>query len=139
MKPKKSKLPAQSDSGIKKAEVKPPLLKFSFRLFDASDDEACPAPFKEGYVQALMERLKSLSGWTVKEFATPQGRAVRNHTIDWSDTARPEGFSHLNEQLRAYEAHQFSVSANLWGRVHGILIDDTFHVVWLDQNHVVYP
>lgn len=139
MKAKKSKLPAESASGIKKAEIGPSLLKFSFRLFDATDAEVCPATFPNGYVQALMERLKGLSSWTVTDFLTPQGKAIRNHTIEWEGTARPNGFRHLNEQFQAYPAHQFSISKSRWGRVHGLLIDDTFHVVWLDHDHAVYP
>jgi hypothetical protein len=136
---KKGSLPKRSPSGITKAEFKPPLLKFSFRLFDASDSEVCPSSFSNGYVQALMDRLKSMSNLTVTEFLTPQGKAVRNHVVEWAGTARPKGFQHLNTQLRGYPAHQFSISANVWGRVHGLLIDDTFHVVWLDADHVVYP
>lgn len=136
---KKQLPPASSDSGVKKQSVAQLPLRFSFKLFDASDAETCPGTFADGYVQALMDRLKSLSSWTVGEFLTPKGKAVRNHVITWADTAKPDGFPGLNEQLQAYPAHQFSVSANERGRVHGLLIDDTFHIVWLDQNHAVYP
>ena len=135
---KKSKPPEATASGIKKAEVSPPLLKFSFRFFDETDSEVCPSTFPSGYVQALMDRLRSLSSWTITDFVNPRGKSLRNHPIDWPDTARPNGFRHLNKQLKAYPAYQFSISQTKWGRVHGLLIDDTFHVIWLDHDHVVY-
>jgi len=135
---KKGKHSEGSESGIKKGAVPNPKLRFSFQLFDPNDVEICPDNFNEGYVQSLMERLKGLSTWTVNEFVGGNSKAVRNHPIDWDGTARPNGFP-LPEQYEAYTPFQFSVSANERGRVHGLLIDDTFHVVWLDQNHALYP
>lgn len=114
---KKGGHPQVSSSGIKKAHVPNPNLRFSFRLFDATDGEICPASFAHGYVQALMERLKSLSTWTVNEFVSGGTKAVRNHPIEWAATARPNGFT-LPEQYEAYAPFQFSVSANERGRVH---------------------
>lgn len=135
---KKGRHPDGTGQGIKKGHVPNPSLRFSFRLFDCTDAEVCPATFKEGYVQTLMERLKSLSTWTVNEFASGGSKALRNHPIKWEDTARPDGFK-LPDQYDGYTPFQFSLSVNEWGRVHGLLIDDTFHVVWLDQDHRVYP
>lgn len=114
-------------------------IRFSFQLFDPSDAEMCPAEFDPGYVHQLMDRLKSFSSWTVTEFTTPKGKAVRNHLIDWVHTSRPSGFTGLGEQYEAYQAFQFSLSANAYGRVHGLLIDDTFYVIWLDHRHRLYP
>ena len=136
---KKSEPQQKTGGVIKKQDVSNLPLKFSFKYFDATDAETCPPTFKDGYVQSLMERLKSLSSWTISDFLTPQGKAVRNHIVDWSTTARPDGFKHLNKQLAAYPAHQFSISKSSAGRVHGLLIDDTFHICWLDQDHKVYP
>jgi hypothetical protein len=116
-----------------------PSLKFSFKLYHNDDGEICPPLVREGYTQTLMERLKGLSSWTVREFTGKQDKSVRNHTHDWSGTARPQGFPHLNEHYRAYPGWQFCLSANEHGRVHGIIIDDTFYVIWLDHNHVLYP
>lgn len=135
----KKKHPDRSASGIRKIAPTDAPLRFSFHLFDATDDEICPPTFGNGYVHTLMERLKAISSWTVQEFLTPKGKAARNHTIAWEDTARPDGFAHLPDQYEAYPAFQFSLSANEHGRVHGLLIDDTFHVVWLDRDHRLYP
>jgi hypothetical protein len=134
---KKGRHLSESVGGIKKSTVPNPTLRFSFKFFDASDTEVCPPLFRDGYVHQLMARLKAISSWTVSDFCTHKGKSIRNHPIDWARTSRPSGFQ-LPEQYDAYVPYQFSVSANEGGRVHGLLIDDTFHIVWLDQNHAVY-
>lgn len=116
-----------------------PELRFSFKFFDHTDPHVCPPEFDPGYTQTLMQRLKALSGWKVKEFTGKPDSAVRNHQHDWSKTARPRGFAALNATYKAYPGWQFCLTANAHGRVHGIIIDDTFYVIWLDQNHQVYP
>ena len=113
-------------------------LKFSFKFFDNSDNDLCPPKFRVGYVQALMERLQALSSWTLQDFTTRQDKSLRNHPHDWDKTSRPVGFSHLNDYFRDYPGWQFCVSANEYGRVHGVIINDTFYVIWLDQNHRLY-
>jgi hypothetical protein len=125
-------------SEIKKTQVDPEL-KFSFRFFDNSDSEICPAAFRDGYTQSLMQRMKDLSSWTVKKFTGSMDKSVRNHSHDWGKTARPAGFANLNSHFRDYPGWQFCISANEHGRVHGIIMDDTFYVIWLDHDHVLYP
>lgn len=114
-------------------------LRFSFKYFDESDGVMCPGSFSSGYTRALMQRMRDLSSWTVKQFTSQAHKTVRNHRHDWSRTTRPNGFGALNEQMKAYEGWQFCLSANAHGRVHGILIDDTFYVIWLDKDHRLYP
>lgn len=122
-------------------KVSPPdvELRFSFKFFDHTDEEMCPKTFVDGYTQALMQRMRDLSSWTVKRFTGSQDTSVRNHIHDWSKTGRPDGFSSLNQHYREYPGWQFCISANEHGRVHGIIIDDTFHVIWLDCSHRLYP
>jgi len=86
-----------------------------------------------------MRRLRDLSSWTVKRFTSQQHTSMRNHQHDWGRTSRRDGFANLNEQFRDYPGWQFCLSANERGRVHGIIVDDTFYVVWLDQDHRLYP
>jgi hypothetical protein len=129
--------PAQAQ-GIKKLSPNPEL-KFSFKLFNNDDEQLCPSIFRDGYTQTLMERLRDLSSWTVRRFTENQDKSVRNHAHDWDRTSRPNGFTHLNESFREYAGWQFCLSANERGRVHGIIIDDTFYVIWLDQDHALYP
>ena len=123
---------------MRKTDVDPEL-RFSFKFFDMVDEELCPAVFGAGYTRTLMERLRDLSTWKVKQFTGAPDKAVRNHQHDWAKTARPDGFSNLNKHFQSYPGWQFCLTANEHGRVHGILIDDTFHVIWLDQEHNLYP
>ncbi len=99
----------------------------------------CPPGFSDGYTQTLMERLKDLSSWTVQRFTSEYNKTLRNHKHTWEKTARPEGYVHLNAAYRELEGWQFCLTANEHGRVHGVIIDDTFYVIWLDCNHRMYP
>jgi len=87
---KKSKA---ADAGRIKKATPDPTLRFSFQFFDHTDEEMCPAAFDEGYTQALMQRLRDLSTWTVRRFTGSNDKSVRNHQHDWTSTARPEGFA----------------------------------------------
>lgn len=136
---KKSAVPKKGETGVQLAAPDDGYLKFSFKLFDTSDGEICPAAFQDGYTRSLMDRLRDLSSWKVSDFIGQCNKTVRNHRIDWKGTSRPDGFSSLNEQYQAYEAWQFSISANKHGRVHGIIIGPCFYIIWLDCNHVLYP
>ncbi|MEW4458992.1 hypothetical protein AB1K42_12905 [Roseibium algicola] len=135
---KKNKGKIITKTGVQTATPDDEFLKFSFKFFDATDDEVCPAKFQDGYTQALMERLKSLSSWKVLEFTGSRSKSIRSHPIKWEKTKRPDGFAQLNEQYQSYTPYQFSLSSNEYGRVHGFLIGSCFHVVWLDCNHIVY-
>lgn len=114
-------------------------LRFSFKFFDASDSELCPRVFPDTYIHTLMERLKDLSSWTIQQFTQQRHKVLRNHQHKWEETSRPEGFKHLNAYLRSYPGWQFQLTANEHGRVHGIIIADTFYVIWLDRDHKLYP
>lgn len=114
------------------------LIRFSFKYTDFSDKY----PLKNndsGYFKSFFDRLRSLSQMKVSEFRTNRDKSLRAHTHDWSRTLEPEGFKHLNEQMRQCEPWQFQLSANQHGRVHGILLDEVFYIIWLDPNHELYP
>lgn len=134
---KKAKLPERLGP-IRKTEVRDERLTFSFRFF-ANHANVSPDEHPDGYTQKLMERLRDLSSWTVAEFTERRNKAVRNHPIDWSETSCAAGFHHLPDQVKDGPAWQFSISANEYGRVHGLLIGSIFHIVWLDCNHQLYP
>lgn len=123
---------------IKQISEDNPRLRFSFELFDSSDAEICPGTFPDGYTQTLMGRLKDISSMKMKEFIN-SGKSLRAHMHIWSKTSRPKGYEHLNEQFQAYPGWQFCLTANEHGRVHGLIIGDTFYVIWLDQQHKLYP
>lgn len=134
---KKTK-PSIQPGKIRKTEVRGELLTFSFRYF-LNDRQLCPQEHPDGYAQKLAERLRDLSQWTVARFTEGYVKAVRNHRIDWTRSSQPQGFTHIPQQALEGEAWQFSLSANEHGRVHGLLIDNVFHVVWLDCNHQLFP
>ncbi len=123
---------------IQKSKVHDSKIHFSFEYFDSSDTELCPPVFHPHYTQTLMERLKALSSWTIKEFMNSHSKSVRAHPHDWQKTARPLGFQHLNEQLRSAPAWQFQLSKSEHGRVHGFFIGEIFYIVWLDKDHKLY-
>ncbi len=68
-----------------------------------------------------------------------QNNQERRHVIYFPETSEPHGFPNLKEeQLSYHESWQFCLTRERDWRVHGILIDDTFYVVWLDPNHSLY-
>jgi hypothetical protein len=134
---KKSK--GDKATAIRKTSLPDTKLRFSFELFDGSDSELCPQSFRDGYTQTLMQRLRDVSSWTVVDFCGQQNKSLRNHQHDWSKTSRPDGFTNLNEEHRLKPGWQFCLSANEHGRVHGIIIGDIFHIIWLDHDHRLYP
>ena len=134
----KKKQPPEHKGLLKKTEVPHRPLVFSFKYFDAADAEICPTTFRENYTQALMQRLRDISSWTAQEFVTKPHKSIRNHSHDWPKTTRPKGFVNLNEQLQSCVGWQFQISSNKHGRVHGIIIDNVFYVIWLDHNHQLY-
>lgn len=74
----------------------------------------------------------------VSAFRGVPTKQVRNHKIDFAATSEPTGFTTLNKQLRSKEPWQFEITKSQHGRVHGILIDDVFFVVWIDPCHNLY-
>ena len=114
-------------------------LRFSFKHLDLTGNAKFSLTrCRDGYLKTLLERLRDLSRLTVKEFRTSRSNALRSHPIDFSETTEPQGFHALNEQLRSEQAWQFQLTANEHGRVHGILLLDTFYVVWIDPDHELY-
>ena len=96
-------------------------------------------------MRLLLSQLQRFSTWSVDRF-TDQNNKDHRHIIDFDRTSELDGFINApnidRDQLGYQDAWQFSVDPDrpesLW-RVHGILIDDTFYVVWLDPEHKLYP
>lgn len=115
------------------------LLKFSFRLlqttkkfgFEQTDDA-------NRYLQQLLARLQAISLLQVEEFRCSKAKALRAHRHHWRGTTEKQGFPRLPDEWDGHEAWQFQLSANKHGRVHGILVDEVFYVVWLDPEHRLY-
>ncbi|TFZ24219.1 hypothetical protein AK6_05275 [Stutzerimonas stutzeri] len=116
----------------------PRLLSFSFRYMDRQHQKFDYSGRDAAYFCKVIERLSALSSLTVQQLHAERSPALRAHPIAWDDTTEPEGFGHLNEQLRESRPYQFSISSNAHGRVHGFFLDHVFYVVWLDPNHKLY-
>jgi|SRR5580700_162221 hypothetical protein len=123
------------------APVIPPAiqtLKFSFQHLDHLSERFPLSGCGPEFLRQFLHTIHEMSSWTVEQF-TDQNNRERRHVIDFSETCEPHGFSNLDQdQLAYHESWQFCLLPTEQWRVHGILIDDTFFVVWLDQNHVLY-
>lgn len=115
-----------------------PLLRFSFKLIHLDGEKFCTRRCGNGYLERFLVRFRDISRLKVKEFRTNRSSALRSHAIDFKETSEPNGFIHLNEQLRSGQPWQFEITSNEHGRIHGLLLDDTFYVVWIDPDHLLY-
>ncbi|MEW6352668.1 MAG: hypothetical protein AB1646_26790 [Thermodesulfobacteriota bacterium] len=123
----------------RKTDLKDRYLAFSFKHLDLqARGDFSLAHSKDGYAATLLERLRDMSSMTVDEFHKNR-RSLRAHAIDWGRTSQPDGFLHLNEQLRNEPPWQFQLTSNEHGRVHGFFVGNIFYVVWLDPDHRLYP
>lgn len=134
---KKSDSPiSRSKEGVQ--DYNKELVKFSFKYLKKDnkkfDFDTCDA----SYFLNLMERLKNVSTMDITTFRTNGGKSLRAHSIDWDKTTE-NSFDIPGQEQLVYEPYQFSLSANLYGRVHGFLIENRFYIVWLDRNHSLYP
>lgn len=113
-------------------------IEFSFGYLDCGENskfrlDDCPAD----YLKAVFKAIQYWTGRTVNEFCEPAPER-RNHQIIFEETSETEGFRHLDEQLRTHEAWQFGLQKDKEWRVHGMLIGNVFHIVWLDPFHRLY-
>src|ERR687891_720832 len=76
---------------------------------------------------------------TVSEYRSNKNRSLRAHKHDWPKISEPNGYAHLNAQFKECESWEVWLTANECGRVHGILVDEVFYVVWLDHSHALLP
>jgi hypothetical protein len=135
---RKTQLPNSSKSGIKPTQLIPVGISFSFKYYQDGHEWFHCREKGASYLLTLLDRLKSLSGLSVRELLTNRSSALRCHPIDWDGTSEA-GFGLPNEEQLVDTPYQFSLSANEHGRVHGFFIDEVFYIVWLDPDHLLYP
>lgn len=115
------------------------LLRFSFRLLQSTHkfghEHVTEA---SSYLHHLLLRLQSLSSLRVKEFRTGKDKSLRLHRHQWGATTEKRGFRDLPAEWDGHEAWQFQLTANKHGRIHGLLVDEVFYVIWLDPEHRLY-
>jgi hypothetical protein len=135
---KKPPLNEAAKSVHKAKELPDDLVRLSFRHYTPTEKFCLPTgEAVAAYAPVLFERLKQISGMRLSEF-TAFNKTLRNHSHDWASTTEADGYKHLTKQLQECTPFQFSLTANEHGRVHGILIDEVFYVVWLDPSHKLY-
>jgi hypothetical protein len=135
---KKPPMAEEAQSVHKSKELPDDLVRLSFRHYTPTEKFCLPAGEDlAAYAPVLFDRLKQVSGMRLSEF-TRYNKTLRNHSHDWASTTEADGYIHLSQQLQQCTPYQFSLTANEHGRVHGILIDEVFYVVWLDPAHNLY-
>ena len=120
-------------------------LRFSFKHLDLANPKFGPSKCSIAYFCGLFAVMQRFSTWTVAQF-TDQNNNEHRHIVNFSETSEPDGFQNIpqadQDQFSYSDGWQFSVCPELawidW-RVHGILLEDTFFVVWLDPDHRLYP
>lgn len=120
-------------------------LRFSFKYLDFANPKFLPSKCTPAYIHELLKILHRFSSWTVGDFID-QNNDQHRHVIDFTQTSETDGFQHIlaidKEQFGYQEGWQFGVYPEIyWNRwrAHGILLDDTFYLVWLDEKHLLYP
>ncbi len=136
---KKTDVVKNGASGIKRPKLKPPQgISFSFKYYQDNHNKFSCIKKEVSYWLTLLERLKALSSLTAQEFLVDRSSPLRCHPIKWEETSE-SGFGVPNEQQLVDTPYQFSLSSNEHGRVHGFLINETFYIVCLDRDHLLYP
>ena len=115
-------------------------IRFSFQYVDQSNDKFKFCDCETVYFIKVIERLKNLCAWKMKDFISCRSDALKANYIEWSLSSEPNGFSHiLNTELWAENSREFSISRNEYGRIEGFIIDNTFYIVWFDRSHKLFP
>jgi len=113
-------------------------LRFSFKYLDFANAKFLPSDCGHEYLCRLFKILHLFSDWRVGDFVD-QNNNEHRHIIDFEHSTEPNGFQIPDaEQMGYEEGWQFSVQPDVHyyrGRVHGVLVDDTFYIVWLDEHH----
>lgn len=137
---KKTDVVKNGASGIKQPKLNQSQgISFSFKYYQDNHNKFSCIKKEVSYWLALLDRLKALSSLTAQEFLASRSSTLRCHPIKWEKTSEKSGFGMPNEQQLVDTPYQFSLSANEHGRVHGFLINETFYIVWLDPDHLLYP
>ena len=113
------------------------LLEFSFKYLDTDPEHFGLPRCTVEFLRSLIETIQAFSHWKVSDF-TDQNNKDHRHITNFEITHHPEGFSTLDEdQLTYRDAWQFGLTKGQRWRVHGLLIDNVFYIVWLDPDHLL--
>ena len=120
-------------------------LRFSFKYLDTTHRKFAVTNCDVGFLRSLLAALRKFSDWRVEDFMEQNNREHR-HIIDFAASSEKDGFVRAPEinkdQLWHHEPWQLGIPPDQRGsrwRIHGILLDDTFFIVWLDPKHALFP
>ena len=116
-------------------------LQFSFRYLDEVHSKFRLQDCSQEFFVALLRKIREYSEYTEAAF-TEGNNAANRHRNFWPDTSEPDGFLKIPIQLASEYGWQFALdnpkvrhgSSDKW-RVHGMLADSVFYVIWLDPLH----
>lgn len=115
------------------------LLEFSFKYLDVTNQKFSLERCSPEFLKALLESIQVHSNAPVSTFVEQNNKENR-HMNDWPLTTEPDGFSTLDPDQLAYnDVWQFAPIPKQRWRVHGLLIENVFYVVWLDPDHLLCP
>jgi hypothetical protein len=110
---------------------------FCFKYWRLTE-KFCLTGCDQAYLAKLLERMRDMSGLRMRELMTSPPGPLRFHQINWSNSTEKSGYHWLHSQLQDLPPYQFSITANEYG-VHGFVLGNVFHVVWLDREHRLLP
>ena len=110
-----------------------------FKYIECDHDKYSFTHCKPEYWHLFMKALKRYEGWNIDAFMYPEHDDAR-HFVDVQDERVDSGpFDALIDRFEWAEVWQFGLGHRGEGkRVLGILVDATFYIVLLDDNHQAY-
>lgn len=116
-----------SSTSEKKVQFTFKYLDREHELFNLGDSPTNPQVVEKEWFLDLLDCLKRASKMDINEFL--QDKSLDTHPVKWekANAKKPE----ILEQA---EFWQFRISKSR-GRIIGVLIESTFHIVWLDRHH----
>lgn len=114
-------------------------VRFSFKYLDLFHKKFQVKHRDGEYLHKLADRLKHYSSMKMRaQLISSKSKSTRFHPIQWDETTECNGFSCLNDQLRSLDGYEIEVEKELYGRIHGFILDNVFFIVWLDPDHNLY-
>jgi len=86
----------------------------------------------------MIKRFQDICCLTLSQFRVNCSGSIHSHPIYWK-TATENKFKNLPQHLQDGEDYQFSISQVKYGRIHGVLLDNIFYIVWFDPFHKLAP
>ena len=116
-------------------------LNFSFALFDRTHERYNCGGVDETWFVALLDRLRVYSEMELSKFHNPHFQSsnyIHTNSIEEVENELNIPEETLTQIKEDNTFYQLGVS-KARGRIHGILINNTFFIIWLDPHHNFIP